>query len=1196
MFKLNTLDDCEKYKGYWSDSDVYLNKTEHPVFIGDCTLVDLINMLKAEQEGHLCQHLSEIAEIISDKFIKKGTVDIGLCFARKAINSKALYNSLPSNKDRTSRYNALLNKYKNNRPGLKGDLEHKINALVENADNKYELFGQELAVRYDTPINMYRVNFDYFVEHHYSISDFIRTLFEISSKKIVKGHLLSDGSSVDSHILMNNTLICHPKFRPTKLKSDVVIKRYINAMTSGVTWVLFFLVKHNYLLLPINNLNLKPNKSLYAKGSGNKLSEYFLQENKPEARLYYRIYQSSTVNSIEDLSVDFCNEYTTTRSGMHSAGIINFISPINRYEDEHPTNKKFPIGQINRRRTISNVVVDEKVTNPEYYEKLDLPYWALSIKTYYNALSTSVQTKRGSISTFVNWAVDNKYISPWELTPSDIINPLNLEDNDTYYGFLAKNYPKHSCSQKWNCANRFITIVVNSLKPLPENDNLKLSNPFDGLINPFRQRTSSASSLHKTKRPPIPEEQLEKMIDLLFEFDANGEPTFTWAKSLFSQDWAERKNHKTGKFEKVWHPARTICLAVLLLIPLRGKQSRWLDQGLLDSHIWDIKSNQLVENDHLLNNYRYADNKNHFERYGRNSGVLQPLETIFSNTNELLGLFINTNKTKLWDSEDKTGYEIPWPDGSELSHSKDKTLKKKGEMLGLIYKIIKYQIEWMQTYDPNPTPVNYIDDGERYDKKVAHLLPVFTPIFRDLTSPITKHDGSGAHVPVSRLKFEKLFDELAIRTEGHYIDKGFTRSKIGLTKTTRRSAPKNKTRLKCAYDIHTLRVTGITNLLEMGVPAHVVSEFIAGHASLVMTLHYAKYRPFTMRQSIIDAFSNKHNLDNSVSELKQMNDSNCKSLLIQSKQFNDTDKALPSLDSLIELKGVWRYKNGGICPGASCELGGIHKNYDSNASSSSKAGMVIGGREACGNCRYFVSGPSFLLPQMLVANDIMLKMRELGRKRKTLWDSRAKLEVDIELEPKNAAALHTQFSLVSSELESIDNTLEPLIMEWCNRLDLFQRSKEKANLLNPENKNNMVLIGTEDNDDLLADLNSDGCEFSLVKQIVTQSELVGGRYITNELAEHKLREFVDRIMLNQNIDHLLIKIPNKETQRKASILLADAISILAGGDSEAQALAENSDIELIQKDSLNELAQLVISNKLDSHEASLVLENIDARI
>mgnify|MGYP003635171796 CR=1 FL=1 len=169
-------------------------------------------------------------------------------------------------------------------------------------------------------------------------------------------------------------------------------------------------------------------------------------------------------------------------------------------------------------------------------------------------------------------------------------------------------------------------------------------------------------------------------------------------------------------------------MSVLLLIPIRGKQARWLDQGLLDSNVLDIKQDKWIGNEHPLTTFRYADNKTHVERYGRNSGILQPIETIFSNNTEILGLFINTNKTRLWEDDVKTGYEIPWPDGSELCSSDDETLRKKGKRLGLVYKLIKYQIDWMNTYDPNPTPVNYIDDGEKYDKKIAHLLPVFTPI------------------------------------------------------------------------------------------------------------------------------------------------------------------------------------------------------------------------------------------------------------------------------------------------------------------------------------------------------------------------------------------------------------------------------------------------------------------------------------
>lgn len=38
------------------------------------------------------------------------------------------------------------------------------------------------------------------------------------------------------------------------------------------------------------------------------------------------------------------------------------------------------------------------------------------------------------------------------------------------------------------------------------------------------------------------------------------------------------------------------------------------------------------------------------------------------------------------------------------------------------------------------------------------------------------------------------------------------------------------------HDIHTLRVSGITDLLDRGVPLNIVSEYVAGHATYIMTL------------------------------------------------------------------------------------------------------------------------------------------------------------------------------------------------------------------------------------------------------------------------------------------------------------------------------------------------------------------------
>lgn len=1177
--RCSSIDDCLEVKGFWSKKYVYVNNTKKIALLTPIPMYGLVDYI-AEKSYIACKrYINESAAHVVSNFSENGKLNMDIWKARSLLSDT--FRIEFRKRKGIVRYSDLETQYKNKPNTIRKIFMDAYTSHLETR-NYQQILGTGVNSSYDDPVGVCILNTRFIQDNFATVDEFLTLSLDLISSRVSKGYKLENGYCVSSHYLFKHREIISPEFWPKGNLTKAGMKYKVKQFLSILAWLLLYLVKDGYILLPSGHVNIKPSKRLFDPDWQTSLCDYFSLDHEHERRLLYRLFQTSTARRMEDLSVELCMEYNSSALKLPGAGLINFIPPINRFHDAQPKLEKFPIGLINRKRTIIDKSEAETKRLPQYYYSRGMYEWGVSVETYYKSIEGSVQTKRSSVAAYINWAVDLGFESPWKIKPSDLINPLNLDDDATLYAHLKKECKsENSMSQKWASSKRFCDIVTNALKPNPEFDNYNIHNPFEGLINPFKQK-SRGGSLSKSHRPPIPEEHLEKMTDVLLCIE-NSEPTFKYAKTLFTQDWAERKNHKTGNFEVVWHPARVICLAILLLIPIRGKQARWLDQGLLDSHKWDVGSNSWIENEHQLTQYQYANTKTHMETYGRLSGVLQPLTTIFNQKGEQLGLFINTNKTKLWDSQDKSGYEIPWPDGREFEQSDDPTIKAKGKRLGLIYKLLEIQIQWMETYDPEPVPVNYIDDGEKYDPAIEHLMPVFTPIFRDLTSPITTSDGKTACIPVSKTKIERLFTEIAIEAERQFMEQGYTQEQIGLTKHSNKYASKRK----CTYDIHTLRVTGITNLLEMGVPAHIVSEYIAGHASLVMTLYYAKFRPTTLRQSILDAFTEKHKLENTVAELVNRNTTELSNLLVQSKQFENIEGATPALRQITILKGVWRYFNGGICPGASCSDGGIFKNDSATSKGGYSAGMVVGGKGACGNCRHFVTGPSFLIPQMLIANNIMLEMRELGRKRKDLWDRRAQLEVETESHPEKAMYNHSELSLISGELENIDLKLEPLILEWCNRLELMQRSKAIAT--KTRNPNELVFVGSNESE-IESDIKADGCDFSLVRQIVTQSEIVGDRHIRSELAEHKLREFVDKILLNHDIKSLMMQISDKSLKRKASILMAEAITFLAGGDNEAQSLADNGGLLTDGKNTLNELASLVC-NERDNNEIMELLND-----
>lgn len=571
----------------------------------------------------------------------------------------------------------------------------------------------------------------------------------------------------------------------------------------------------------------------------------------------------------------------------------------------------------------------------------------------------------------------------------------------------------------------------------------------------------------------------------------------------------------------------------------------------MDTHRWDVRSNKWILNDHTLAGFRYSNGQLHSEYYGRCSGVLQPLDSLLGGNDSHLGLYINTNKTQLWNPESRTGYAVPWPDGKEMLASSDPHVQERGQRLGRAYDLIKEQISWMETYDPTPIPVTFFDDAEDYGPEVQNMLPAFCPIFRDLVSPASRDNNKTVFVPVSKQKIDLLFHALAAEAEDRLVERGHDRASLGMTakkRNTNIAIKLGRTELlrRSTYDIHSLRVAGITHLLEMGVPAHIVSEFIAGHMALVMTLHYAKFQPMKLRQQLMDAF-NEADAVRKFEDSLQTRGFSGQPLLVANPRFDDADRPDPAEAFLV--KGTWRYINGGICPGASCEEGGI-RIVESLRTTKKDAAPVPGGPESCGNCRFFLTSPSFIVPQMLAANSIMLQLRELGRHRKQLWDQKARLDLAM-FEGNALNRDRIEHVTVEAELERVERRLEPMILEWYNRFEMFKISMELLSTedsYNPKEAKHLMFLGVDDGAHVHAFLDSEGNDYSLVKEIVGQAEMLGGHRPISELAEYKLREFVDRVLSQEHVPDLLLSMPEGPRRRKASLLLADAIEILSGKD------------------------------------------------
>ncbi|WP_460745787.1 VPA1269 family protein [Microvirgula curvata] len=1132
-----------------------------PIWTGDKNTDQLAHILQFEANSAFDDFFTSMATLLlSQDNKKKHSAAVGHSLKSYGVRTKPLAEwanaMVPMHLNRYPDYARAFEALQR-KVGTKKEAVSIITEIYRDALNSkghQAVLTSEFSCRMDSPSAMVRVDWPAWFQAS-TIEDIIsclRSIVEFSEPQFVAGKSVE----LKRKTIHQLSSICEP-IPVTQLEFSIDHGNSLNAnycnikgLRIAAKWALTTLIREGYLLYPVAWYSINHSQILYERKWWGSLAKYLPFDHSWSRKLFFRLICSSSIKSPRDFSISLCRQYSPSTTRLSGSMVKGFSIAIQRYQTEHPSSDVFPLGEINNRRKIHLKEEADLLRTPDNLRQEGLPDWAFAMEVFSKHAKLTRSGIREATKYLFDWAKEQGFANPWIIETRHLINPLNSEDETTFHAYVQRQTATGKRTG-WNGAGRFYKVVINALRPLPEFDMVIQSNPFFGISNPFRN-VKRKTPLGKTFRRLIPPYLLASMLETLLDCDEHGVPQYTWVKERFPVDTAERYNCATKQYEMVWHPARARCMAILLLIPLRSKQARWLDQGLMDTERWNIAISQWCENDHPLREYHYANGKTHAQMYGRPSGVLQPLDSLLGGNSDHIGLFVSTNKTQIWNPEQRTGYAIPWPDGKELLQSSDERLQKQGRQLGLVYQLIKEQIIWMEAYDPNPLPVNFSDDDEDFGEDTIKALPVFCPIFRDLISPATRNYTESVYVPISKQKLFALFHALAAETEDRLIARGYDKDSLGLTTQVRNrdsmiQLGRAESLRRCVYDIHSLRVAGITNLLEMGVPAHIVSEFIAGHMALVMTLHYAKFQPLKLRQKILDCFSEPGAIQRFEQVLEKQGPT-VTGLLVKNQRF-DLDMQADQAFSF-EFKGAWRYVNGGVCPGALCSEGGI-KVIEEGKWTKRTIVEVPGGPESCGNCRFFMTSPAFLVPQMLAANSIMLQLRELGRHRKRLWDDRAELEMKV-FEGKVTGCDKQELTTIQAELERIDRKIEPLVLEWYNRYEMFRESQELMPVWDRlsgkgGHRSPLALYGSDDAVSMSAALDPHGSEYSLVKEIISQSELLGGRRAISELAEHKLREFVDRLLVHENVKDLLLTIPDAKQRRKAALMLSDALDVLAGG-------------------------------------------------
>ena len=447
-------------------------------------------------------------------------------------------------------------------------------------------------------------------------------------------------------------------------------------------------------------------------------------------------------------------------------------------------------------------------------------------------------------------------------------------------------------------------------------------------------RAKKSNKLLETPKKIMPRMWMNICKDILTGND------FEWPKSRDNDyilfDGCE------GEPIKIWNPVYAYVYLLMLELPLRKIQVLSLDSGEGDMEKYDAELGKFAPNDGVhANTWKKRVNKK------VNRGVITKL---YSQGKELAGLYINTNKTQdsIAGFGENTGYEIPWQNTT-------------------VIKLLSDLRKWQEKYNPVKGPRKYSDIPKSVftretSDSARESIPDRFYLFR-CPPPISGGRGlrTWEDPPTERRVFQFWYDlmsELERRLRANGED-------VKIVKYNASGQAES-----AIFTPHGLRSSGLTALLEAGVPIGILSKIIAGHASILMTLHYIKYNPARVNDILSGA--QKHIEESQQKEFSTWLKNASYEDITLNAALNDSE----ALRSVVHFNDqcLFECNSIGVCP-----YGGT-RCHDGGAQSGRKElyGSVDEGD--CLNCRHFITGAPWLVPLWLKGNKLLADSQKLSNR------------------------------------------------------------------------------------------------------------------------------------------------------------------------------------------------------------------------
>ncbi|QWV04842.1 hypothetical protein KQ246_16170 [Pseudoalteromonas shioyasakiensis] len=619
----------------------------------------------------------------------------------------------------------------------------------------------------------------------------------------------------------------------------------------------------------------------------------------------------------------------------------------------------------------------------------------------------------------------------------------------------------------------------------------------------------------ETNKHPMPTKYVQLCQNIISEND------YKWPKSLDSENYYQF-NEFLGINEKKWCPVNSILFSLMFELPLRKIQFTSLDSGEGDELTYNHKAKKWEDNQSTNSGYWLNIGANKQSR-----GFLSQSET----DQTKVDLYVNTNKTEDQKNQfdENSGYRIPWHNESAIE-------------------LANFLRKWQELNNPINGPTAYSElpkntfSSEPTDAAIE-MLPDRFYLFR------SHLNTSSSEAPIADYRtfkfWHQLMDELEkrlkIQGEEHRI----------VIKRDKNGFPKES-----IFTPHGLRVTGLTSFMEAGVPIEILSKIVAGHKSILMTLHYIKYNNTHISQILSEAHY----------KIEQKAQENYAKWLMEAS-WTDAEKYSVFNDENT-FSTFWNSKNTssteirecGICPtmGTTCNIGG--KLIRSNASNNNKGlyEAVEGGEGNCIMCRFFITGKAWLIPLWIKTNVLLAESKKLAI---TLESHQCKLE----LLKKERFKFVKEQNPIPPELKAKIQSLDGIVSKESTRLDKKLREAHRAyNLLEKvrcleelkekteDNSQSLILLNSENSGDFIFDETSSFRQLDFIVQ--------GGRLFDEldlELFEKDRNNFIDTFLFNSGMTPITLS-PLTEDEKKAATDAAAKLLTTQLTDAELEQLESNS--------------------------------------